>query len=392
MEININRKELLKAISKAEVISRGKHTLAILSSILLVAKDNVLEISATNLESAFHGIYSAKVIKPGRIVVSSKFLLDFIRKSKSQEISIIEKESQWVNISDGVTSLNFVCPSVDDFPLLPKTEEIKEMAQFSIDLFDFKEMIDAIVIISASDDKRPHKEGGYFQIIEKNFRAVSTDGSRLVLIDREIITGNNYESEININGILIPKRELEKLCGIFLKESKQKDHGYGGFGLFEKSKNDILLSTDQNYFAVRKQNESVVIRLLEGGFPDYKDIIKDRGNNIFVDRKELLEVMRKMMIMQDESHRGVSMNIESENMKIAFVNPDIGEMMEEIKIKYGGASIKIAMNPIFFVDFLQFMKSDKIKLDVKDAESFCIITGDQDGGFIGVIMAMAMRM
>lgn len=382
MKIKINRKELLNGISKAKIAKNGKHHLAILSSALLIAKDNSLEILATDLETVFHGTYPAKVINPGSIVASIDILSNFIRKSNSQEISIIEKELRWINISDGSASLNFACPSIDDFPLL---EEAKEAPRLSIASSDFKEMIDVTVILHPHLDERIYILGIYFQIIENNLRAVSTNGDCLALIDKEINITNSHESETNINRILIPKKGLEKLNKILLKNSKQKAFN-SNLGMIENFKDDVLLGADQNYFIARKQNESVLIRLLEGEFPDYEDVIKESGNNIIINRKKLLEIMKKMAAMQDASYIGATVNIRPKNMKIAFINPNIGEMIEEIEIEYEGNPIESSFNPKFFIDFLQIMKSNKIKLDFKEACSPCIITGNQDKGFIGIIM------
>ena len=389
MEIKIDRKELLKGFSRARIAASGKHNLLILSSALLIAKDGALGISATDLEIWFQGIYPTCIVKPGSIVVPIDLIFNFVKKSKSKEILLIEKERQWVNISDGLNYLNFACSSVDDFP---SALEIKEMPQLSVDALDFKEMIDVATLASLynSYDSRSFVSGAYFQIIEKEnqkfFRAVSTDGSCLALIDRELTIINSCESETNINKTLIPKRCLKKIDGILLENNNQKRHNVKGF--FE-SKNIILLSVDQNNLIVKKQqNEFVVARLLEGDFPNCEDIVKGGGNYIIADRKKLLEIMKKMVMMQNGNYIGVTVDIESMNMKTTFVNPDIGEMTEEIKIEYNGVPIQISFNPKYFIGFLQFMKSANVKLDIKDGECPCVITGKQDEGFVGVIMPM----
>jgi len=382
MQIKINRKEFSKAISKAKIASDRKSHLPILSSALLVAEGKGLKVSTTDLEVLFNGIYPAQIISPGTVTVPINVISNFIRESKSREISLAKKESNWANISDGISSLDFAYLPVDDFPIIP---EVKE-EQFSINLSDFREMINIISVGQRLSDNYL-SEVVCFQVIKKGkqtfFRAVSTDGHYLVLIDKKMKIG------INIDRILVPRKSLEKLSRILLGGNNQKAHD---IGLLGKVENNILLSADQTYFIARKQKESILIRLSEVSFPNYEESIeesiKGSGNHMTINRKDLLEVMRKMTTMRSEYYSGASVNIESGSMKIASVNPDIGEITQEIKIEYGKEPIQLSFNPKYFVDLLHIMKSDKISLDIKGKELPCVITGEQDKGFLGVIMPM----
>jgi len=374
MQIKINRKEFSKAISKAKIACQMQSHLPILSSALLIAKGKTLEVFATDLEVFFHGIYPAQIISPGTVTVPINTISNFIRESKSREISLIKKESNQINISDGAASFDFAYLPVDDFPIIPEAKE----EQFPINFFDFKEMIDIVPAIQLE------KYLGVicFQVIKKEdqtfFRSVLTNGHCLVLMNKKMEIG------INIVEGLISRESLEKLNKILLKDNNQKDYGVG---LLEKVENNILLSVNQTHFIARKQKESVLMRLSEETFPNYEEIIKGNGDHVTVNRKDLLKCMRKMATIQES----VSVNIESESMKIISVNPDIGEMTQEIKIEYSKAPIQLSFNPKYFVGLLHIMKSDKINLDIKGKELPCVITGKQDKGFLGVIAPLRQQ-
>jgi DNA polymerase-3 subunit beta len=142
----------------------------------------------------------------------------------------------------------------------------------------------------------------------------------------------------------------------------------------------------------KKGKALIVIRLLDAKFPDYQNVIPKRGedkeNIITINRKPLLEAMRRMMIIRTDQYQGVKMNIGINYLEMVSVNPDLGNAEEKVEVKYEGEPIEMGFNPRYFIDALQPMDSDIVYLDIKDQTSPCLITGDQDDGFLGLIMPM----
>ena len=399
MEIKINRKTLLSALANTKPITSCRHTLAILSSILISTKgDNEIEITATDLETGFQGVYSAKVASVGSIAISHKELNNFVSKIKSDEIHITEKEKGWINISGDSASCNIACMSADDFPTLPEEVDCKKMVE--IDICDFRDMISKTVIVNPELDecllrKKPFKAGVFFKTIKKDkqdfLQVASTNGSILSQINKKISIIGKAKIE---KGVLISKNELTKLSRAFLKDVKNKKQRKNkGFELFEESSaqpsnQTVYLAIQGDFFIIQKQNEAIIIRLLEGKFPDYLGIINGEKSkfDITVDRKNLLDVMKRMASMQDENYKEVNINIETDILTMVFINPDIGEMKESITVQYNGESIEIVFRPNYFVDFLGLMKSDVINLNITVATNPCFITGDEDPEVIFLVM------
>ena len=94
------------------------------------------------------------------------------------------------------------------------------------------------------------------------------------------------------------------------------------------------------------------------------------------------------MIIRSDQYHGVKVNIEGDYLEIVSINPDLGNAEEKVEIQYKGKHIEMGFNPRYFIDALQPMDSDIIFLDIKDQASPCLITGDQDDGFLGLIMPM----
>ena len=101
-----------------------------------------------------------------------------------------------------------------------------------------------------------------------------------------------------------------------------------------------------------------------------------------------MDAMRRMMIIRTDQYQGVKMSIETEYLEMASVNPDLGNVEEKVDIHYAGESMEVGFNPKYFIDALQPMDSEEVELNIQDNTSPCLITGERDEGFLGLIMPM----
>jgi DNA polymerase-3 subunit beta len=107
-----------------------------------------------------------------------------------------------------------------------------------------------------------------------------------------------------------------------------------------------------------------------------------------VNRIGLLEAMRKMLILSNERYRAVRIALENNVMELVSTNPDLGEAQENITIEYQGERLETGFNPKYFIDALQAMESEVITMGFIDNSRPCILRGEADEGFIGLIMPM----
>lgn len=372
MEIKIDRETLLKGISRVQGILEKRSHMPILSTVLLATKENELEISATDLEIGFQNSYPVEIIKPGTVTISGKKLLDITRETDSKKIFISEKENNWIYISDYNAHYNLSCLPADEFPVLTEPED---MIMIQIDGNMLAEMINKTIHSITMEEAGFKLSGVFMERIDKGgedfLRMVATDGHRLSLVDKKTPDIQKIEMK---QGVMIPRKGLVELNKLALEN--------GG----------ILFGLKQNNLVAKKEKALVVIRLLDAKFPDYKNVIPERGedkeNIITINRKPLLEAMKRMMIIRSDQYQGVKMNIGADYLEMVSVNPDLGNAEEKVEIKYEGNQIEMGFNPQYFIDALQPMDSDIIYLDIKDQASPCLITGDQDDGFLGLIMPM----
>jgi DNA polymerase-3 subunit beta len=140
---------------------------------------------------------------------------------------------------------------------------------------------------------------------------------------------------------------------------------------------------------VKKEQEVLIIRLIEGEFPDYEMVIpKTSKDEMVVQKEDLLMMLRRMSILSSDKHPGVRFKIGKEQLEATTTNPEIGESKEIISVSYKGKPLEVAFNPKYFTDALSSMDSAEVVVKLKDEANPCIIEGKDDEGFLSVIMPM----
>jgi DNA polymerase III subunit beta len=374
MEIKIEREILFKAISRVQGILEKRSHMPILSMVLLTTKGNDLELSATDLEIGFQNSYPAEVIQQGSITISGKKLLDITRETNSPKIYISEKENNWVHISDSNAHYNLSCLPADEFPVLTEPE-----GTVTIDIEGkvLEEMINKTIYSVTIEEAGFKLSGIFMEKVDKDgkqyLRMTATDGHRLSMIDKQVPDIDKIEIG---TGVMIPKKGMIEVS----KLSSEKEL--------------VSIGLKQNNLVVKKGKALVVIRLLETKFPDYKNVIPTIDDNekqkIIVDKQPLLDAMRRMMIIRSNQYQTVKMSVGLNYLEMTSVNPELGNAEERLEIKYEGIPLEIGFNPKYFIDALQPMESETVCLTIKEQSGPCIITGERDDGFLGLIMPMRL--
>jgi len=369
MEIKIARNELLKSVSRVQSIIERKSSMAVLSTILFDASDASVRLSATDLELGFQETLPATVIQGGSLTVSGRKLFEILKESNSETFDIKGRENNWVRLSDGVARFDLACIAAEEFPAFIEPEGVP-MVQVDGDMLS--DMINKTIYAITIEDAGFKLSGVYTERVSYDgksyLRMVATDGHRLSLIDKEVANVDGLDLS---HGVMIPKKGMSELTRLASE---------GG---------PVEIGFKQKDCVAKKENALLVMRLLEAKFPDYQAVIpKDAAFSIALKRTSLLEAMRKMLILSNERYRAVRLTIEKDVLDLVSANPDLGEAQEKIEIQYSGDRIEAGFNPRYFIDVLQAMQSDVVRMEFMDNSRPCVIKGDEDEGFIGLIMPM----
>jgi DNA polymerase-3 subunit beta len=369
MEIKINRDSLFRSVSKVQSIIEKRSNMPILSMILISAEGSHISLSATDLEISMQQTIETEVIKEGSITISGRKLFEILKESKRPDIYIKEKDNNWVYISDEKTQYNLACLPPEEYPVFVEPEDVTFI---EMDCNILSEMINKTIFSVTMEEAGFKLSGIYIEKVAKEgntfLRMVSTDGHRLSLMDKNIKDIDNISLE---TGVMIPKKgmiELNKLTG-------------------EGEK--ISIGFKQNNCVAKMENSLMVIRLLESKFPDYNSVIPSEVKyNVDVKREEILDGMKKMIILSSENNRGVKITLDNNNMELVSINPDLGDVKDNINIEFKNESLEMGFNPRYFIDAFQAMESEKVKLGFIDNSSPCLIKGEDDKGFLGIVMPM----
>lgn len=369
MEITIDRNELYKSISRVQSIIEKRSNMPILSMVLLTANGSHLHISATDLEISFQQKIAAEVIEEGSITISGRKLFEILKETKSPTIHIKEKENNWTFLSDGKARYNLAGLPSDEYPVLVQPEDVSTTV---IPGEILAEMVNKTIFSVTLEEAGFKLSGVFTERVQRDgrtlLRMVSTDGHRLSMIDKEIDDIERIQMD---EGVMVPKKGMVELSRL-ASESQT-----------------VQLGFKDNNCVARSENSMILIRLLESKFPDYNAVIPKKVKTYTkIGREDLLDGMKKMVILSTESYRGVKVTLENDRLELVSINPDIGDAQEVIEVDYKGERLEAGFNPRYFIDVLQAMASDTIEIGFIDNSSPCLIRGEQDEGFLGLIMPM----
>lgn len=366
MEIKVKREDFLKALSFTQNVAERKTTMPILANVLLDAGGKKVTVNATDLEVGILIDCPAEVLAPGRITVLSRSLFDIIKELPDSLVHIEVLNNNWLKIKCGRSDFKIVGMSAEEFPII-KMKDGGEVYTESGD--DLLEMIAKSSFAMSTDETRYNLNGVCLQEAKNEgvLRMVATDGHRLVVVERKI------KSKWNLGkGAIIPKKgvlELKKLL--------------------EAYEGDFSFRMDDKNLAVEKEGAQLIIRLIDGQFPPYEQVIpKDCNRVAVVDKAEFGRALRRVALMANDRTKGVKVSLSPGHLEVSTSNPDFGEAKEDLEVSYKGETFSVGFNARYFMDVLGVLQDEKAVLELKDDVSPCLIRSECDKGLTNVIMPM----
>lgn len=369
MEFKIKKDVFLKALTKVQGIIEKKHTLPILANVLIEAEGSDITFIATDLEVGLRSKYKAEIIKEGKITLSAKKLFEIIKELPDQDIYFSSKNNFWVEIKCGKSVFNLVGLSPEEFPRFPEVQA--EVSNIDKDIIN--EMIEKTIFSISNDETKFNLTGIYIKYDEddKNLIFVSTDGHRLSLIKKSV--ENKLDSKFE-EGFILPKKGIIELKKIL-----------------DNIEESVNLGISDNNFSINNEDITLIMRMVDGEFPDYNRVIPELGKNIAtIDKDMFLHSLRRISVLSNEKSKGVKIKLENDLMTLTSSNPDLGDAKEEIDISYSGDDLSIGFNARYIMDILQVIKDENIVLNLKDNISPGRISPENDENFLSVIMPMRL--
>lgn len=371
MEINIEKNTFLNAIFKIQGIIDKKHTIPILSNVLISATEGEIDILATDLEIAIKINCKCDVVESGKVSITAKKLFEILKELPNNIVNIRSKDNYWVEIKCNKTLFNIVGLPPGDFPKFTEVES----DNIDINKTTLLDLIEKTIFSVSNDETKYNLNGIFVQSEMKNninyLNFISTDGHRLSISSKNIdIIHNDYIEK----GFILPKKGIMELRKILENESE-----------------DIEIRINDNFISFFFENTNFIMRMIDGEFPDYKKVIPEKTDNYSViNRNEFYQVLKRISVIANEKSKGVKFTLDNNNLSIISSNPDLGDAKEEIAINYNGSQISIGFNAKYLLDILNVMHEENIKLFIKDNISPGMITPDDKDDFLSVVMPMRL--
>jgi len=364
MELITNQENLSHALSTVSRVASTRSQLPILSNILLRVDSGRLLVAATNLEVASTEYIGAKIIKPGAITIPAKLISEFVSNlPKSEPIELkTTGDSLHINSGNYTSVINGV--GSEDFPELPIINE-KQSISYSISTEDLKQAIAQTIISASSDSARPILTGVYWHSHDGFLYLASTDGYRLS--ERKLVKTSSDVAAI------VPVTTLQEVLRTITDDIDTVD---------------ILFDETQVRF--RLGESEIISRLIDGNFPDYRQLIPKQSDIITeVEKASLVRVIKIASLFARES--GGSVTITTDNDKntlgVHSIASELGENSSEITAKTNGGGA-ITLNSRYISDALGVIEGDKISFEFSSKSSPSIVRAVGDSNYYHLIMPL----
>ncbi len=362
MKIECVKESLQKIVSKADKITGRNLNLPILSTILLSVKNKQLCIKATNLDLGVEFFIPVKVFEDGEIAVPGALLNNYLSNLYSKNITLESKNGVLTIASlNGKTTIKSLPTS--DFPIIPK---IPKSVLFSINSDNFISGLKSVWYAASPSSIKPELSSVYIYPSQGRLLFVATDSFRLA--EKQI----SSKVKDDFPPLLIPFKNIPEIIRC-LEDSTTVDIAI--------TKNQISFS-DENFY--------LTSRVIDGIFPDYRQIIpKNPSTEAILLKEDIVNTLHLANIFTDKfSQISFSVRPKNKTFEIKSQNTDTGASVERVESALSGEDLEISFNYRYIADAFQSIHSDSVSFSFSGTQKALIIKGISDPSFMYLAMPM----
>ena len=363
MKFKVEKSNLVNAIQTVQNVITTKSALPILSHILLEAQTGTLKLTATDLDIGITCVIPVDIQEAGAITVPAKRFSDIVKEFPVEVISVTTKKNNQVTIDSDMCQFKIMGLIKEEFPKLP---EFKDRQAIKIDQKVFKQMLSLTSFAVSLDETRYVLNGILFKINKNQLTLVSTDGKRLAGAERKLAAATDAEISM-----IVPLKTIQELNRTLQDEGELS----------------LVVGSNQALFDLG--SVGIVSRLIEGEFPDYKQVVPPVSENkMKVERNQLLLAVKRAALLATPDYRAVKLEVFKNKLVISKSTPDVGEFHEELAVEYQGRELVIGFNPVYLIDILKNLNEEMINLELVDGEKPGVI---RISGYVYIVLPMRLN-
>lgn len=363
MKLECSVEKLKSGISQVERITGKNLTLPVLNSILLIASSKSLKLRATNLSLGIEVEIPAKVSDEGVVAISGATLGGVFSNMSQNDTVFLEEDNGNLVVKTKKNQIKLKCQPSEDFPTIPRVAG----STFEIESKKIMDGIKSVYYSSSPSDIKPEISSVFIYTNEDNLVFAATDSFRLA--EKKIKVKKIEE----ITGILIPFKNVSEILRIF--------GDMGGNVEVCFNKNQISFSTENIY---------LTSRVIDGVFPDYRQIIpKKSETTAIVLKQDLLNALKLSNIFSDKFNQiNLTVKPEEKVFELSSVNHDVGENKTNLDAALNGEEVTLGFNYKYFLDCFQSVTTDSVLIKFSGPTLPIVVSPVSDTSFTYLIMPM----
>lgn len=363
MNIECSIEKLKTAILQTEKITGKNLTLPILNSILFIAEGNSLKLRATNLSLGIEIEVPAKITEKGTVAIKGEVLVGIFSTLTNEGVVTLTQKGDVVTIKTKQHTLTVKTYPHDDFPTIPMVEG----DHVTIPSKKLLEGLKSVYYSAAVSDIKPEIASVYIYTEGRSMIFVATDSFRLA--EKKI----TIKEALDIPSIILPFKNVSEIIKVFSTNT-----------------DDITIHFSDNQISLSNSYVYLSSRIINGSFPDYKQIIpKEFQTEVIVLKEDLLQALKMANIFSDKFNQiSIVLDPEKKIFNLASKNTEIGENVTSVQAAIKGNPIEIAFNYKYFLDLFQSITSDSIVLKFKETSKPMVVEQVNDSSFLYLIMPL----
>jgi DNA polymerase-3 subunit beta len=374
MKLSIEKADLQRGLARLQAIVEKRSSMPILANVLATAsgkgESGRLELAATDLEVGIRGSHPAKVGKAGALTVSARKLHDIVRELPDETVQVESTTNAYLDLRCGRARFTLAGTDAQEYPSI---QDVSPGRMVRLQAAVLSQMIAGTMYAASLDETRYNLNGVYFEVVPEGsrIRMVATDGHRLALVERA--AGGDVSGLAS--GVIVPRKGLAELKRI----------------VDEEDADEVELGFEGNHGLVRKGEVTLVMRLIEGEFPNYQQVIpKQSEHQLTVSVDPLVRALRRVALLSAEHSRAVRLELADGKLQLSARSPDLGEAQEEIDVDYAGPNVGIGFNARYLLDCLGALGSKEVRLGLRDGGSPVDVRPTDDPDSVAVVMPMRL--
>ncbi|GAB4543268.1 MAG: DNA polymerase III subunit beta [Anaerolineae bacterium] len=374
MKVSCLQENLAKGLSIVGRAVASRSTLPVLSNVMLATDNGRLKLSATNLELGINCWVGAKVETEGATTVPARLLTDFVNSLPPEQIDLeLAVRTQTLNARCARFEANIKGIDAQEFPIIPTAGDGEHAIRLNPE--DLRQMIDQVVFAAATDESRPILTGVLAHFEGDRLTMAAADGFRLSV--RSTPLGQAVDQPVEV---IIPARALGELARI---STGQEDWV------------EVIITPARNQILFHLNDVDLVSQLIEGRFPDYKQIIPTGWKTRTVlESNSFLKAARVSHLFARDAANIVRLEVAPGDelmpghLTLAATSAELGDNVGQVDATVEGEPIEIAFNAKYLIDVLSVVDTAQVALETSTPSSPGVLKPVGDEDFIHVIMPM----